>query len=374
MNVICYYFLNKIQGDKQMSFDGYVQIIFSTVIPAFIAIAIEALFSNRLNKKKYVICTIGIWVLVAIIVSVIYILPIWNNNYIEDKSKYVLDDSEVKIGDQSPVFTGDGDNKVIYNNYYTDTISKSALSPENEILENESTIQLNFGLAMQDIYNNEKIIKEEIINNKENKPVYSSIYPGVSYWHILSKVRLIEVATGFRNLQCSRIYYFDENENLTFALIDDDKGEHRLYFYKDILIRYIDTNGEEHDINYGLENFECEWTKLALEESYEIFNGVKKPSESDDFSVVASYDMDTVQSSIKGIDVLIKADTSFPADHVTISAISDIGEQYKPCDMHGGTYEWYFRANFYIKGTYAVTVTAYTADGQSVSDTFEYIY
>jgi len=282
-------------------------------------------------------------------------------------------DNKIEIGEQSPIFTGNGDNKVIYNNYYTDIASETISLPEEDIIETKEIPQFNFGQALQHIYSNEDTIKEEILYNKDNKPINSSIYPGVSYWYISTKVRLITVPNGFRNHECSRTYYFDENENLTFALICDDNGEHRLFFNNDILIRYIDENGQNHDITQDLNDYECKWSNLALAESYEIFIGVKKPSVLNDFSVVASYDMNTAQSSISGIDVLIKAKTSFPADHVTISGISD-ENLLEPTDMHGGAYEWYFIANFYIKGTYTVTVTAYNSDGESVSDSFEYTY
>lgn len=42
--------------------------------------------------------------------------------------------------------------------------------------------------------------------------------------------------------------------------------------------------------------------------------------------------------------------------------------------MHGGRYEWHFTANFYINGTYTVTVTAYDSEGESVSDEFTFVY
>ena len=96
-------------------------------------------------------------------------------------------------------------------------------------------------------------------------------------------------------------------------------------------------------------------------------------SEQEEFSVSASYEPNTNQTSLSGIDIMVKAETSFPADHVTISAKSDETET-KPIDMHGGTSEWYFKANFYIKGTYTVTVTAYNSEGESVSDEFTYVY
>ena len=286
-------------------------------------------------------------------------------NLIENNSN--MQDSVQINGDDNITITGNVSGDVNIN-----TISETNISSEYSATETEIKPQFNFGQAMQYIYANEKILQKEIINNEENKPTYSSIYPGVNYWHILDKVRLIVVANGFRDNECSRTYYFDENEKLTFALIDDDKGEHRLYFYDDMLIRYLDEEGNNYDIDQNLNEQKCKWTDLALEESYEIFNGVKKLSEPEDFSVVASYDMNTVQTSITGIDVLVKAETSFSADHVTISAISD--EVNETFNMHGGTYEWYFIANFYVKGTYEITVTAYSPDGQNVSDTFTYVY
>lgn len=185
-------------------------------------------------------------------------------------------------------------------------------------------------------------------------------------------MRLIIVANGFRNNECSRTYYFDENENLTFALIKDNVGEHRLYFYNDRLIRYINEDGQNYDINQDLNNYECKWTELCLNESYEIFNGVKKTSE-EDFLVTATYNMNTPQTSIEGVNVLINAKTYFSAERVTISAKSNEIET-KPVNMHGGTYEWYFIANFYIKGNYTVTITAYNSNGESVSDEFTYVY
>ena len=96
-------------------------------------------------------------------------------------------------------------------------------------------------------------------------------------------------------------------------------------------------------------------------------------SKEDKFSVKADYETRVVQISPSGIDVLVKAKTLFSADHVTISAKSDEFEA-EPINMHGNTYNWYFLANFYIKGSYTVTVTAYSSDGKSTSDTFTYVY
>lgn len=361
-----------------MSLDGYFQIMFTTIIPTLIAIVIEVKFGNQKVKKKQITATIVIWFFIFIIVTIIYFLTKPNNyEAIETKSNIV--EETIETGDQSSVIIDKSYKKTIYNNYYTDTLLESTPSPEStasqedETLEGEEITQFNFGQEMQTIYNNEDEIQKEIINKKDGKPIYSSIYPGVSYWRISNKVRLIVVASNFRDHECSRTYYFDENEKITFALIKDDIGEHRLYFYNNILIRYIDENGRNYDINVNLDDHECKWTKLALEESYEIFSGVKKPSESDDFSVTASYNMNTPQTANDGVNVLVEAETSFPADRVTISGISDYSE-LEPTDMHGGLYKWQFVATFYIKGTYTVTVTAYYSEGESVSDEFIYIY
>lgn len=181
------------------------------------------------------------------------------------------------IGDGNKTFNG-----IFYGdiNINENEQSETKISSESSTAKSEIENQFNLGQAMQHIYSNEETIQNEIINNKNNKPINSSIYPGVSYWYISDKVRLIIVINGFRDNECSRTYYFDEDEKLTFSLIKDDKGEHRLYFYDDILIRYIDENGLHHDIEQDLDNLECKWTELSLEESYEIFSGVKNPSNS----------------------------------------------------------------------------------------------
>lgn len=273
---------------------------------------------------------------------------------------------------------GDG-NKTFNGIFYGDIIIDENEAPESNTSSESNTTEIevedefNFGQAMQHIYSNEDILQNEIIDDKGNKPINSSIYPGVNYWYISDQVRLIVVTNGFRDNECSRTYYFDENEKLTFALIKDDIGEHRLYFYNDILIRYIDENGQNYDVDINLDDCECEWTNLALKESYEIFSGTKKPLDTDEFSVTASYDMNTPQTAIDGSNVLIKAKTSFPADCVTIEGISD-NAKLNPTNMHGGLYEWQFIATFYIKGTYIVTITAYNSEGESVSDEFTFIY
>lgn len=181
-----------------------------------------------------------IWFFVFIIATIIYFLIRLNNHeVIEDKP--VVEEKIIETGNQSPVFTGN-DNSVVYNNYYADTGSETPLQESVIFSEIEELSQFNFGQAMRNIFNNEDEIQKEIINKKDNKPINSSIYPMVSYWRISDKIRLIVAASGFRDKECSRTYYFDEN-------------------------------GKHYDINVDLDDHECQWTKLALEESYEIING-----------------------------------------------------------------------------------------------------
>lgn len=122
--------------------------------------------------------------------------------------------------------------------------------------------------------------------------------------------------------------------------------------------------GDNNTFNYG---------RIETDDTTRYESNELTESEADAFSVTASYDINIPQTSISGIDIMVKAKTSFYADHVTISAKSDEIE-VEPMDMHGGTYEWYFKANFYIKGTYSVVITAYNSEGESVSDEFTYVY
>lgn len=122
--------------------------------------------------------------------------------------------------------------------------------------------------------------------------------------------------------------------------------------------------GDNNTINYG---------STVSDDIQNSKRNDSSVSDSDSLSVIASQYMNPIQNSEEGIDILITAITSFPADHVTISSLSDADEEAS-FNMYGDTNNWWFNANFYIKGTYTVTITAYSSDGQSVSDTFTYIY
>ena len=122
--------------------------------------------------------------------------------------------------------------------------------------------------------------------------------------------------------------------------------------------------GDNNTVNYG---------DMALDNIQSSKPHDSSIFESDTFSVVASYKTNPVQISERGIDVLITATPSFEAEHVTISYISDTNEEgifY----MHKNVNDWQFVANFYIKGTYTITITAFDTEGKSTSDTFTFVY
>ena len=88
-----------------------------------------------------------------------------------------------------------------------------------------------------------------------------------------------------------------------------------------------------------------------------------------------SYETNPIQVSQEGIDVLITVQTTLPATTVMISSSTESGS-YGPFSMHKGidNQTWWFNANFYVKGTYTVSIMAYATDGQTASDGFTYVY
>lgn len=108
----------------------------------------------------------------------------------------------------------------------------------------------------------------------KNKALHSSVYPQISFYYVLNKIASIEIQGGYKNINYSRIYYFNENNQLYFAFIFDKLKENRLYFKDNILIRYIDESGETYDLYDNLDT--CEWEEFALKESYEIFDNLNQ--------------------------------------------------------------------------------------------------
>jgi hypothetical protein len=100
----------------------------------------------------------------------------------------------------------------------------------------------------------------------------------------------------------------------------------------------------------------------------------KPTPESDwtEFSVSASINIIQIPLTNKNAD--INAYTNIEASHVTVSAVSETNP-FGPYDMRTNDYKnWTFPANFYIDGTYTVTVIAYLEDGTAAEDSFSTTY
>lgn len=141
---------------------------------------------------------------------------------------------------------------------------------------------------------------------KDNKPLYEK----VSIW--ITIIASICAILGISIFGDKSLF---KNNNTNETSIDFENNEIEMGDQSAIII------GDNNTFNYGTTD-----------------SNAIQPSDSDEFSVVASYDMNTFQSSSSGIDVMINATTSLPAEYVTITAVSDTKE-YEPLDMHGGTYD-----------------------------------
>ena len=91
-----------------------------------------------------------------------------------------------------------------------------------------------------------------------------------------------------------------------------------------------------------------------------------------EFSVSASYQL--VSSVVTDENVSIRAYTNSEADHVTVEAKSDEFLATTYSMRSADKKNWIFPANFYIKGTYTVTIRAYDRDGNMASDAFTVTY
>lgn len=92
-------------------------------------------------------------------------------------------------------------------------------------------IHFNLGEEIKNIqrtYNN--------FQNSKETPIVSSVYPQVSIYYMSDNIASIEIQSGFNNINYSRIYFFNKDNQMYFALIFDKQKENRLYFKDNILI------------------------------------------------------------------------------------------------------------------------------------------
>lgn len=148
--------------------------------------------------------------------------------------------------------------------------------------DNSTNIIYSSNVDVQDEKNMEMInVEDEVkkirndynnIQRQKGNPSQHPVDKNIKVYYMEGKVVSIEVASGYNDIGYSRIYYFDDNNKLYFTFIFDKKKENRLYFKNDILIRYIDENGEIFNLYENLES--CIWRELALCESYELLESV----------------------------------------------------------------------------------------------------
>lgn len=145
---------------------------------------------------------------------------------------------------------------------------------------------------------------------KDNKPWYEKIYIWIG---IIAAICAILGISVFGNI----------------SFIEDDNADDTAVTLKDNEINTGNQSpiviGDNNTFSFENSDSKDESNKLSI-------------SETEDFSVAASYNMNTPQTSMDGINVLVTAETSFPADHVKISGVSDDFE-LKPTDMHGCVYK-----------------------------------
>ena len=144
----------------------------------------------------------------------------------------------------------------------------------NIIYSSNVDVQDEKNMGMINVEDEVKKIRNDYNNIQRQKgdPRQHPVDKNTKVYYMEDKVVSIEVASGYNDIGYSRIYYFDDNNKLYFTFIFDKKKENRLYFKNDILIRYIDENGEIFNLYENLES--CIWRELALCEGYELLESV----------------------------------------------------------------------------------------------------
>lgn len=115
-----------------MSFDTYIQIVFSTIIPAIIAIFVRIKFGKQKVTKKYIIVTFGIWLLVFTIVTAIYFYT--KQDKLNDNEDIITDDysrtSTISKSDIDDSNSGDAASETVTSDSLDEEKSESTASVE----------------------------------------------------------------------------------------------------------------------------------------------------------------------------------------------------------------------------------------------------
>ncbi len=218
----------------------------------------ENTFSDKVAKTLTIlasVCTISgtsIWGILTYL-----------NSKTDEKNEYSY---EVSVNEDTTENIG----KDSADNFLIDTVDN--FTSDNYSLNSDVQIEKNSEVI--NVEDEVKRIKNDYYNiqNQKGEPYQHPINTDVKIYYVLNRIVSIEVANGYNDIGYSRTYYFDEEGKLYFSFVFDKKRENRLYFKNDILIRYIDENGEIYNLYENLET--CTWYELVLYESYELLKSV----------------------------------------------------------------------------------------------------
>lgn len=199
-------------------------------------------------------------------ISVLGIITYINSE--EEKSEFMFEATE---------------NEEATEKYSTDKIVEDAAKNLSvDIVANPSNTNFSPNADIQDEKNIELInVEDEVkrirndynnVQKQKSNPQQHPVDKNIKIYYVEDNVVSIEITSGYNDIDYSRIYYFDKDGKLYFAFVFDRKRENRLYFKNNILIRYIDENGEIYNLYENLEN--CMWCELVLYESYELLESV----------------------------------------------------------------------------------------------------
>lgn len=253
------------------------------LIVAIIALVVFLLsyFSKgKTSKRIYII--LGA-LAAALSVLTPYIVEIFDNEVEKEQNFYTISENKGIEGDKDILSNQKNDEKIENNETEDTEIAYEVDRPEDEgkqedivvgTVENYTSSQKEENTIIINVEDEVKEIKRKYYDFQQQKDDLQQhpIDKNIKIFYASDKVVSIEVASGYNDIGYSRIYYFDENSKLYFTFIFDKKKENRLYFKNDILIRYIDENGEIFNLYENLES--CIWSDLALCEGYELLESV----------------------------------------------------------------------------------------------------
>lgn len=148
----------------------------------------------------------------------------------------------------------------VNDNKYIESEAKKNISPE--VLEN-----LPFDYKKLNVPLMAKTIKKRYRYNLKyavNKFTSGSVN---KYGKGKKTVNMIEIPRGEFDWDYDRRYFY-KNDKLYFACVSRGKKKHKIYYYKDTIIRYVTPDKVVTDFEQGIE---CKIGEKALKEAYRVY-------------------------------------------------------------------------------------------------------